>query len=421
MQEELASALALRSRAMTWLLGLSTVNVVVILFLAPQIGLRIVPTALPGQALFGLLGLLWVLEAGVFRWIRSTGRTSVRHPVLEQAISVVEVSAVSIFIGIAAWTVDPPVAAILGPASWFYFPLVAISILTLKPQVVLVTGVVATVQFLGLALWISGPSGPDGPPMPLLMTGMSFHAQKVLMLLVTTGIAASVCWELRRRMRRVAVGARERDRILDLFGQHTAPEVVQTLVESGGVIPPERREVGILFLDIRGFTSLSERLPPEEVVARLDAFFELVLPCVTANGGIVHQLLGDGFMAIFGAPNRHDDDARRALRTAIEIHETVRGASAEGRIPDTDVVMGVHWGEVVAGPVGAADHKEYKVTGDAVNLAARLETMAKDLDATILTSRAAVTAAGMAEEVREDLGDLEIRGRVRPLRVLRLR
>ncbi len=416
---EFDSSLELRSRAMAWVIGTLVVALVFLVWILPRFGIRLLPGNLPSWAPLGMLLLLWVLEVRVLALLRRGAKAAAR-PGLELLVSVTEVTAVSGVLALAAGYVEPPVVVLFSPGAWLYFPLIGVATLTLRPMIVATTGILSAVQYALLAWWLVPRSIP-GSDLPQVFFSPGLHIDKAIVLLATTAVGAAVCWDLRRRMKRVVRAARERQHIIDLFGQQTAPEVVDALLDSGGEVVPERREVGILFLDIRGFTGEAERTPPEEVVARLDAFFERVIPKVTENGGIVHQLLGDGLMAIFGAPVAHEDDARRALRTAIEIADLLENSVAAGQLRPTEVVMGVHFGEVVAGPVGSRDHKEYKVTGDAVNVAARLETLAKERGATILSSRRAVEAAGYGVEAFEDLGCVTIRGRAAELGLVKVR
>ena len=422
-QRELVRSMRLRALTMSWVLGIATLNVVVVLGLLPLFGMELLPVGLSRWAVTGLVLALWVPELVLLAMVRHRSPRWTSHPGVELAVGVVEVTAVSGFLWVSSQAVAPAWLSLAGPVPLLYFPLVAISVLTLRPLIVMATGGLAvaqltflTVKFVGIAegaVVLSPELAALGTP--------SFYLQKVLILVMTTLVAGAVAFDLRRRLRRIATGAREREELVSMFGQHVAPEVVEALISGGGRVTPERRDIGILFLDIRGFTTVSEQTPPEEVVARLDRFFDLVLPKITEHGGIIHQLLGDGFMAIFGAPVQYEDDARRTLRAAIDIHDLILAAIGDGRIENTDVVMGVHFGQVVVGPVGATDHKEYKATGDAVNVAARLEAMAKELDARLLCSRAAAEAAGMEDEAIRDLGEVPIRGRVKPLRVLQLR
>lgn len=419
-QKELARSMRMRARAMTLFLGFAALNIIVLAFVLPGLGKDLLPPELSVGWLVALLLTLLLLETALFWRVRDdvTGFGTFAEPL----VGALEVTAITGFMVVTAGALNPPHLVLVGPGPWLYFTLVAVSSLTLRPRVVLLTGGVATLEYILLAIWLlpSAVGVPD-PGSIEVLGGHALYYQKAMMLMLTAGVSAFIAQDLAQRIRRIARRAQEHDHLVSLFGQHVAPEVVEALMAAGGQVAPERRNVAILFLDIRGFTGASEKMAPEQVVARLDRFFSLVLPEVTGHGGIVHQLLGDGFMAIFGAPIQHPDDAARAIRAALSIHALIAEATADGRIDTTDVVMGVHFGDVVVGPVGAADHKEYKATGDAVNVAARLETMAKELDASVLSSRAAVEAAGMESEVLKDLGEVPIRGRLNPLRVLQLR
>lgn len=217
----------------------------------------------------------------------------------------------------------------------------------------------------------------------------------------------------------------ERDRIRNVFGRHTAPEVVEELLRHEGADLPSRRAYAcIMFLDLRGFTTFSERATPEEVVAYLNALFGFMTDEVMSRRGILHQFLGDGFMAIFGAPVSHENDCRSAVEASLGILREVDARVEAGTLPPTRLGIGLHAGEVVAGTVGSNVHKEYQVTGDAVNTAARVEQLNKELGSRLLVSeevwrRAALDPAALSSPVR-DHGAVAIRGRSEPLHILQL-
>lgn len=218
--------------------------------------------------------------------------------------------------------------------------------------------------------------------------------------------------------RRLAEAARAE--VTRLFGQHTAPTVVQALVAQAGEVPVRRQEVTVLFLDLRGFTRRAEDLPPEEVVDYLNAFFALATDVVNRHGGIVHQLLGDGFMAYFGVPEPDPAAPRRAVAAALEIIAQVEAACAAGTLAPTHLGIGIHTGEGVTGPVGSAIHREYKVTGDVVNTAARIEKLNKHFDARLLVSEAVWTRLGPDPPPADALGPVKLEGRRQPIVLFRL-
>jgi len=144
----------------------------------------------------------------------------------------------------------------------------------------------------------------------------------------------------------------------------------------------ERREVTALFADISGFTAISERLDPEEVMGIVNAFFGELLSLVERFGGTVDKFLGDGIMILFGVPHSHSDDARRALELALEFLDAVENFNKKGLVFGSErltleLSIGINTGMVVAGILGSDFHREYTVLGDTVNLAARLESLAK--------------------------------------------
>src|SRR5579864_5864880 len=136
------------------------------------------------------------------------------------------------------------------------------------------------------------------------------------------------------------------------------------------------RPVTILFADIRGFTRLSEVLPPEQLVAAINGCFEVLDTAIAHYGGEVDKFIGDAVMATFGAPTAHEDDPRRAVLAALEMQTALRRFNAQLRKQigcELDMRIGINTGVVLAGPIGSHRKRAYTVMGDAVNVAARLE------------------------------------------------
>lgn len=226
----------------------------------------------------------------------------------------------------------------------------------------------------------------------------------------------------RRRLDEARAAAEaERARVARAFGEHTAPSVVEAVLAEGrrgGA--GHRQHVCVLFLDVRGFTARAERWDPENVVEYLNALFGIAIGEVTGRGGVVHQLLGDGFMAVFGAPVASPTDCADAVAAARAITDGVEAACAAGVLPPTRVGLGLHAGESVVGMVGSADHREYKVTGDVVNVAARVESLNKRFDARVLATGAVWDRLGDERAAWEPLGSVALDGRAEPVRLYRL-
>jgi class 3 adenylate cyclase len=196
---------------------------------------------------------------------------------------------------------------------------------------------------------------------------------------------------------------RERARIRQMFGRYVSDEVVTKLLEEGRRpdLGGESLTVTVLFSDIRGFTTISEKLTAHEVVEMINAYFTRVCEPILEQGGTVDKYIGDAVMAVFGSPVPHPDHARRALRAALGMAREAEGFKLwmeqrfPGRgLPEFRIGVGLHTGEAVIGDIGTPRRKEFTAIGDTVNAASRLEGVTKDMNCTIVASQASVHAAG---------------------------
>ena len=211
----------------------------------------------------------------------------------------------------------------------------------------------------------------------------------------------------------MARSLREKEMIKRAFTRYVAREVVEEILKNPEklVLSGERREVTVLFCDVRGFTPLSERLSPEEVVSLLNDFYTLMIETTFKYDGTLDKFMGDAVMAIFGAPIAHPDHSARAVQTALAMREGIGGLNARRAQQGKEGVaigIGVSAGEAVAGTVGTEDRMEYTVIGDSVNLAARLESNAKP--GQILISQRTWDRVKNVVEVRP-LGPIKVKGK----------
>ncbi len=217
-------------------------------------------------------------------------------------------------------------------------------------------------------------------------------------------------------------GLEEREVIKDTFGRFVSRDVAEAVL--GGRVPleGERREVSILFQDIRGFTGLSERLDPAALLRLLNRFFTEVVAAVEAEGGVVKQFVGDGVMALFGAPQAHADHAERAVRAALGMVTRLAHLNDQLRtqnVPALEIGIGIHMGTVVAGLIGPDQRVEYGVVGDPVNLANRVETLTKEVQTTVLVSREIADRLGPAFHLGRT-ATLPVKGRKQPVEVVEI-
>jgi adenylate cyclase len=167
------------------------------------------------------------------------------------------------------------------------------------------------------------------------------------------------------------------ERVKRLFARYTSDAVVDEILRAGEVVlSGEKRVVTVLFADIRGFTAIAETLPPEHVMHALNDLLGRFADAVLTCGGTLDKFLGDGLMAVFGAPVGRDDDPRRALTAAQLMLEAARARNAEPNVTRLEVGIGINTGIAIAGSLGSERRVEYTCIGDTVNVASRLCALA---------------------------------------------
>lgn len=208
----------------------------------------------------------------------------------------------------------------------------------------------------------------------------------------------------------------------DMFGKYVAPAFVSELV-SGRVEPSlegVKKELTILFTDIRGFTTISERLGPQKTAAFLNYYFGRMIPVVFKYGGTLDKLIGDAVMAFFGAPIEYEDHAQRAVQAGVEMLEVlkeIRSSGIEGT-EGLDIGIGIATGDVTLGNLGSDEFLNYTVIGDTVNLASRLEGLNKTYGTHILISeRTVVQIHGF---VLREVGEVVVKGKTAPVKIYEL-
>ena len=214
---------------------------------------------------------------------------------------------------------------------------------------------------------------------------------------------------------------RERIRLRAVFSRYVSAEVVEEILadRAGLGLGGRRRHITVLFSDVRGFTGISEKISPEAVVSFLSGYFAQVTEIVFKYGGTVDKFIGDGMMAIFGAPKFHGDDALRAVRTGLEMIELVKRKGpewAEILGASVNVGVGINSGDAVVGSIGSEIKSDFTAIGDTVNLASRLEGLTKEIGVPILISE--FTAAEIKDALSlTALRRVKVTGRETPLLV----
>lgn len=221
----------------------------------------------------------------------------------------------------------------------------------------------------------------------------------------------------------MASGLAERERLRDLFGAYMTTEVATALLAKGdhSAERTEKRYVAILFLDVRGFTAFSNERTPEVVVGVLNKLLEAAVEAIAEKRGTVNKYLGDGLLAIFGAPIALENPCAAAVEASLEIAKRVRALNhlfAATGVPAMKIGIGIHAGDVVVGSIGSAKHKlEYTVIGDAVNVASRIEQLNKPLGTELLVSEEVWAKCGPLQQVFGPAMTEQVKGVEKPVTV----
>jgi adenylate cyclase len=210
---------------------------------------------------------------------------------------------------------------------------------------------------------------------------------------------------------------RLRDQQKEMVRRFATSEVAQDLQESGFSLGGRRVQASVMFSDIRGFTALVEALPPEETIELLNTYYTLMFDAISGRGGVVNQMVGDGLMAIFGAPlplPKHHENAVLAAQEMIELVGLFNQQQHAAGKPQIRIGIGIASGEVVAGYTGTNKRATYTCVGDTVNLAARLEAHTKLAQREILIDEA--TRSSLPDRIAvESLGPVPIKGKSAPV------
>jgi adenylate cyclase len=311
---------------------------------------------------------------------------------------------------------DVPQAAMNSAAPYAYYLYLVLAALRLEFRPCIFAGSVAALAYGTLTfvywpqletLWVGSPS----------MLRLNFLL-RIIMLFLGGLAAAFVSMRIRTTLIETVRETQERARIVDLFGQHVSRAVVNQLLTQPIGETSEQRHVCILVLDIRNFTTFSEARGADEVVAYLNTLWSAMVEAVNEHNGIVNKFLGDGFLAVFGAPLSDGNDCQNALAAARQIVSEAERLTQEGNLPPTRVGIALHAGNAVVGNIGSRERKEYTVIGDVVNVAFRIEALNKELGSTVLISEPVQKV--VQAEGAEIIAPMPIRGRREPVQLYRI-
>ncbi len=337
--------------------------------------------------------------------------------ILRYINSFFEVTIPSIGIIILSLYIEP-IAALVSPMLMLYFPFIILSSLELYPRLSLFTGLMAACEYIVISLFYI-TNTEHHTNISVLDLSIAYLARGGI--LFASGIVAGlVSLQIRKRILKAYQVVEERNELEKVFGQQVSKEIVEEFINNKLEIESKRREACIMFLDIRNFSKYCEGKTPEEINNYQNLTLGFMIDVVNRHGGIVNQILGDGFMATFGAPIQRTGYCKDAVNASLEIISTLKKKNESKDIPFTNVGIGLDAGEVITGNVGTADRKQYSVIGNTVIMAARLEQLNKEYNSNVLVSKEVLERISSTNLISEFLGSIKVKGRTEPVEVYKL-
>ncbi len=366
-----------------------------------------------------ILCLLGCYELALARYIKRLSREGKSRPKwMPYLTSAFEMSQHTFNFWLWANVAHPPALALGGTLAFLYFPFIFLTTLYLDFRLCVFTGALAAASFGSVSAIIVSSYAPL-PGMESALDPIPHIVKSIVMLISGIG-AGFMAKHLKKQLVRSLDAARARDRAIQVFGQHVSPEVADFLLHHPLRATGELRRACVMFVDIRGFSRIAAEFSPEQVMTYLNQLFDPLITVVNEHGGIVNKFLGDGFMAIFGAPMEQSNSSKSALQCALHILDEVRNLNALPEFPQTKLGIGIHTGSAITGNVGSVQRQEYTILGETVNIAARIEQATKDYSAELLVSQEVLLEAAMEELSPHDIGEVLLRGQSQSVRLWKI-
>ncbi len=315
---------------------------------------------------------------------------------------------------------QPPSFYLKVPTFLYVFIFIGIRALHFDPRFVIATGASAVVGWVLMVLFVlvADPANSmitrdyiEYMTSNSILIGAEFD--KIVSIIMVTGVLALALHRARNLLIEAVIeGSAARD--LSRFVPQEVAHQVTRSEEGATTGKGEVNQTTILFTDIEGFTSISESLPPEDLIAALNQYFSLIAKPIEANGGVISQFQGDAVLATFNAPKPDPNHASNAIQAALEIQQALKGQTF-GHNASFNTRIGINTGLVVGGLVGSGDRVGYTVHGDNVNLTARLEQLNKEYGTRIMISENTYRRVAPDKFAFRGLGDVVLRGKKEPI------
>ncbi len=385
--EEIAKSERVRAIILIGLLALEAVSLLVLYFLDKEEYLKLFKTNIAIYAILIFTGIIIIYESFVHYILRKRKNLFLfNNKTFSYFNSFSEITLLSLLL-IYIVEYSQQTVILKAPATLTYFIFIVLSTFRLNVRLSIFTGFLTAFEYVMISAYYSNFFSCLPATHALgKLSDVQYLGQGVIMMI--TGIAAAFVSDLiRKKMVASWNSLREKDEVIDLFGQQISRQIVENILNKKDELSGARKKVCIMFLDIRQFTPFVEQHEPEEVVAYLNTLFGFLIDIVQSHKGVINQFLGDGFMATFGAPVNLENSSRYGVKAAIEILQKVKEENEKGTIPYTRLGIGLHYDEAVTGNIGSSVRKQYSITGRVVIMASRIEQLNKKYNTSLLISK----------------------------------
>ena len=287
----------------------------------------------------------------------------------------------------------------------FYFLLLMLSAMHLDFKVSAGAGLLAGLGYFLVAFWGIEYLQPEGDIVQL----KEIYTMRSIGLFVAGLVAGIVAVEIKKRVNNYLNSIEEQKEIESLLGQQLSKDVANELIVHRNETIGHKVVGSIMFLDIRNFTVMADHQSPEETIEFQNAIFDPLIRIIEKNNGIIHQILGDGFMASFGIAVKNENHAKDSLNAGLEIMEAINHLRTDQNGSTTKVGIGLHSGEVITGNIGNEIRKQFSIAGKNVILASRIEQLNKTFKTQFLVSRQFVDMLN-CKGCFTDLGEVQVKG-----------
>ena len=287
----------------------------------------------------------------------------------------------------------------------FYFLLLTLSAMHLDFKISLGAGLLAAVGYFSVAFWGIEYLQPDKDIEQL----QEIYTMRSIGLFLAGIVAGVVASEIKKRVNNYLESVEDQKEIESLLGQQLSKDVANELILHRNDSVGHKVTGSIMFLDIRNFTLMADHQSPEETIEFQNAIFDPLIRIIEKNNGIIHQILGDGFMASFGIAVKNENHANDSYHAGIEIIEAINHLKMEENGDSTKVGIGLHCGEVVTGNIGNEIRKQFSIAGKNVIMASRIEQLNKEFKTQFLISKQIADLLDSKSEL-SDFGLVKLKG-----------